>query len=288
MVKKTKEVFIAVLVLGLMAVTSAYGAGETQLKGFITSRTADNMTVRAADGTSYSVTLTDDTKVQMPKGLLHVRHQNAAWTELIPGLAVTVKGAQDTQGHLVASSVTFTKGSLQYASAIQAGLVPTKDQVEANQQDIAAAQQNIAANQAQIAANQKETQARFASLADYDVKKEVAVYFKAGSSVLSPEGKAALTEAAKEASALHGYLIEVKGFADSTGNAAQNQVLSKNRAEAVVNFLMQDCNISPRHILSPGAMGISNPIASNETAAGRKENRRVAVRVLVNKGLATS
>lgn len=286
--KRAREIFVAVLVLGLMAVTLAYGDNETQLKGFITGRTADNMTVRTPDGADHQVVLTDNTKVQMPKGLLKVRHKEVAWTELIPGLAVTVKGTPDAQGHLVASSVEFSKQSLQYASTIQAGLQPTKEQVEANQQDITTSQQNIAANKEQIAANQKETEERFSNLSDYDVKKEAMVYFQPGSSVISPEGKAALTQVAASAVKLPTYLIEVKGFADSSGNAAQNQGLSKDRAEAVVDFLMQQGNISPRHILSPGAMGISNPAASNETAQGRKDNRRVSVKVLVNKGIAGS
>ena len=80
----------------------------------------------------------------------------------------------------------------------------------------------------------------------------------------------------------------MKGFADSTGNAAANQTLSKDRAYAVVNYLMQQCNVAPRRIVSPGAMGISNPASSNETSQGRAENRRVEVKVMVNKGITTA
>jgi OOP family OmpA-OmpF porin len=50
--------------------------------------------------------------------------------------------------------------------------------------------------------------------------------------------------------------------------------------------LMQDCNVPVRHIVAPGAMGTSDPTATNETAQGRAENRRVEVKVLVNRGLA--
>jgi outer membrane protein OmpA-like peptidoglycan-associated protein len=67
-----------------------------------------------------------------------------------------------------------------------------------------------------------------------------------------------------------------------------NQKLSQDRAQAVVNYLLQSCNVSQRHVVAPGAMGTSHPAASNETASGRAENRRVEVKILVNKGLAGS
>jgi outer membrane protein OmpA-like peptidoglycan-associated protein len=85
---------------------------------------------------------------------------------------------------------------------------------------------------------------------------------------------------------LKGYVIEVKGFADSTGDLVDNQQLSKERAQAVVAYLLQDCQVPVKNIVAPGAMSESNPVASNETARGRAENRRVDVKVLVNKGVA--
>ena len=83
-----------------------------------------------------------------------------------------------------------------------------------------------------------------------------------------------------------GYIIQVKGYADSSGNAAMNQKLSMERAQNVIAFLLQNCNVPVRHVVAPGAMGEAEPAASNETSAGRAENRRVEVKVLVNKGLA--
>jgi flagellar motor protein MotB len=63
----------------------------------------------------------------------------------------------------------------------------------------------------------------------------------------------------------------------------QNEKLSADRAKSVVSYLMQQCNIPVRHIIAPGAMGEFQPAATNETAEGRAENRRVEVKVLVNK-----
>jgi len=79
-----------------------------------------------------------------------------------------------------------------------------------------------------------------------------------------------------------GYMIQVKGFADSSGNAALDQKLSMERARNVIAFLIQDCNVPVRHVIAQGAMGEAAPVATNETAAGRAENRRVEVKVLVN------
>lgn len=81
-------------------------------------------------------------------------------------------------------------------------------------------------------------------------------------------------------------VIQVKGFADSSGNAAMNQQLSMDRAQAVVAYLIQNCNVPVRHVIAPGAMGTVDPAGGNETAQGRAENRRVEVKVLVNKGAA--
>ena len=195
------------------------------------------------------------------------------------------------------------------AEAIQAGLTPTKQAVATNQQNIAANKQatqtnaqgiaanqvqtaankqQIANNQEQIDANQQEIQAtnkRFSELSEYDTKGEATVNFAVGSYVISAQDKAALTQLAQSATSLTGYIIQVKGFADSSGNAAMNQQLSMERAHEVIAFLLQDCNVPVRHIIAPGAMGTADPAAPNETAQGRAENRRVEVKVLVNKGL---
>ncbi len=282
---------IAVLLVFCCAwLTPAYGGDETTIKGLITERTADTLTVRTADG-NQSITLTDSTKVQTPKGL-GLRKQKMSWASLIPGLKVTVKATPDTDGKLTANTITFSKDDLQTASMIQAGLVPTEQKVGENRQNIAANKEaisvneaNIAANRARISANEEEVSKRFSDLADYDVKGQVVVYFASGKSTIAQHDKDALSKLATDATKLTGYIIEVKGFADSTGNAAVNQTLSRDRAYAVANYLMQECNVAPRHVVSPGAMGISNPVASNETKQGRSENRRVEVKVLVNKGL---
>jgi outer membrane protein OmpA-like peptidoglycan-associated protein len=65
-----------------------------------------------------------------------------------------------------------------------------------------------------------------------------------------------------------------------------NEKLSEDRAKAVVGYLMRECNVPVWRIVAPGAMGEFQPAASNENTSGRAENRRVEVKILVNKGVA--
>ena len=168
--------------------------------------------------------------------------------------------------------------------------------IEANQQAIAAAQQEIEANKQRIAANQdninevaRSTEQRFSDLGKYDAKRETKVYFATGDYTITAEAKQVLAALAKEALESAGpkaYLIQVSGFADAVGSAATNEVLSKRRSEAVVAYLLQECAIPVGRIVSPGALGETNPAASNESASGRAENRRVDVKLQINKGIA--
>jgi OmpA-OmpF porin, OOP family len=295
-----------------VVVGMAYGASngeKAKVSGIITGRTGESMTIKTADGSSVTVVLDDNTKVQQPKGL-GMRKKQMSATVLVPGLKISVDGVGDAQSRVVAKSITFSASDLETAEAIQAGLTPTKQAVATNQQNIvankqateanaqgvaanqvqtAANKQQIANNQEQIDANQQEIQAtnqRFSQLSEYDTKGEATVNFAIGSDAISAKDKAELMQLAKSAVNLTGYIIQVKGFADSSGNAAMNQQLSMDRAQAVIAYLLQTCNIPVRHIIAPGAMGTADPSAPNETAAGRAENRRVEVKVLVNKGLA--
>jgi OmpA-OmpF porin, OOP family len=306
---KRIRIIVNVLTVCFVALLSANAQGDkAKVKGLITARTGDTVVLKTTDGTSVTVTIDDDTKVQQPKGL-GVRKKQMSAAVLIPGLKVSVDGTSQDATHILAKSITFDKDDLQTAEMIQAGLNPTEQKVAANQQNIAenkqnieankqgitanqqniaANQQNIAANKATIDANAVETSKRFSELSEYDTKDQLDVRFASGSTAISAADQEALKKLAHNAVNLTGYIIQVKGFADSSGNAAMNQKLSMERAQNVIAFLLQNCNVPVRHIIAPGAMGEAAPAASNETAAGRAENRRVEVKVLLNKGLAGS
>jgi OOP family OmpA-OmpF porin len=65
-----------------------------------------------------------------------------------------------------------------------------------------------------------------------------------------------------------------------------NEKISDDRAKAVVAYLIQQAGVAVHRVVAPGAMGEYGPTASNETPAGRAENRRVEVKALVNRGIA--
>ena len=306
--------FVAGLIaLFLMASVEAFGqSGEkAKVKGMITSRSGETLIVKSG-GEPVTVVLTDDTKTQDKKGLFGLEKEILANSVLIPGLKVDVKGTSDGQGGVLAKTITVDGDDLETAQMIQSGLHPTAEQVSANmrtleshhqsiashdvqlaaqKEDIETNEQNIAANKQQIEQNVKdieENTQRFMALHDYDVKGEATVKFGVGSTTISASDQEQLKQLAQTATGLKGYLIEVTGYADSTGSAAVNTKLSENRAKAVVTFLMQEGNVPIRHIVAPGAMGEYGAAAPNETKAGRAENRRVEVKVLVNKGIAGS
>lgn len=290
---KRLRIIAGLLTLCWVAPMSSHAQGDkVKVKGLIIGRTGDAIVLKTTDGISVTATLDDDTKVQQPKGL-GLRKKQMSAAVLMPGLKVSVEGTSQDSTHVLAKSVTFDADDLQTAEMIQAGLTPTEQRVAANQENIGTNQQNIAANTENIAANKTtidasaaEASKRFADLSEYDTKDQLDVHFASGSSEISEADRAALTQLAHNAVNLTGYMIQVKGFADSSGSAAMNQQLSMERAQNVIAYLLQNSNVPVRHIVAPGAMGEAVPVASNETTAGRAENRRVEVKVLLNKGLA--
>jgi len=261
-------------------------AGEkAEVKGMIIDRDGDSLTVKTADGNKVVVQFSDKTKVQQPKGVF--RHKSVAETSLIPGLAVSVKGVGTDNGQLAADTIRFSADDLKTAQQIEAGLHPTNQQVKTNAAGVASNKAAGEANAQGVAANASEVEEankRFSQLTDWDTKGVAIMTFPTGSAVISADGKAALQQLATSAKTMKGYLIQVKGFASTSGDAKRNQELSDQRANAVVVALQQD-GVPLHNIVNPAAMGTTDPLASNETAEGRDLNQRVQVKLLVNRGI---
>jgi outer membrane protein OmpA-like peptidoglycan-associated protein len=128
---------------------------------------------------------------------------------------------------------------------------------------------------------------RVTNLDNYQEIETATVYFELNSSALSDEAKEGLDQIAQQVLTQKAYRIEVAGFADTTGNSAYNQILSGQRANAVMHYLEEHGNVPIYRIITPAGMGTSHEAAPNSTSEGRKLNRRVEVTILVNQGVVT-
>ena len=288
--------------LAALALLCGFASGQN-MAGVITGRTGATMTMQTQALGNMVVILTPATEVRESEGLLRCRKKEMGVTALIPGLQVQVQGSYNAQNQLIANTITFSGSSLKTAEDIQAGVTPVEQQAEANQQQIrtqqqqlqqqqqqlVAEQQQTAANQARIAANKAaiaEDNKRFGELADYNILGEATVYFANGSTEIAAQYKPELLQLAQKAMGITGYVLQIQGYASAVGSAALNQRLSTERAANVTEFLEQQANVPLTNMLAPGAMGTSRQVASDATAEGQAENRRVVVRILQNKGVA--
>jgi outer membrane protein OmpA-like peptidoglycan-associated protein len=308
MPKNRTQLLATLLTMCFLVCAFAFSAADDKVQGTIISRTGETLIVSGADGKS-TVLLTDATSTVDNKGLFGLDKEHLSSVVLIPGLKVTVFGQPGAGGQFAARKIIVDGDDLETAEMIQSGLHPTAEQVAENvatleshsknlqshgqqlaaqKEDIGTNQQNISANKQQIDANMKdidENTNRFMQLSEYDVKGQATVKFKVGSSKISEEDLQQLKQLADNATGLKGFIVEVVGYADATGGAEMNTKLSEDRAKAVITYLVQQGNVPIRHIVAPGAMGEYGAAAPNETKAGRAENRRVEVKILVNKGI---
>lgn len=106
------------------------------------------------------------------------------------------------------------------------------------------------------------------------------ILFDTNKAVLKSEAKTALQTFASQMKTadMQNAAIQIFGHTDSTGSDAINQPLSEKRAGSVSSYL-QNLGISSSRLTTVG-MGSSDPVASNATAAGKAQNRRVEIYVL--------
>ena len=284
---------LVILTFVLFASSTWLTAESVKVEGLITARSGDEMVVQIARGAELAFQLTDRTKVSQYPGM----------AALIPGLKVKVEGTYTESRLLVATSIKFNNKDLRQAEAIEAGTLHLKMQAEEHAAELERQKQaleaqnkalqeqeaqlkeheaRIAANKAQIEANT----ARFGQLDDYYIYDEVTVYFGNGQVKVDPKYNEQLLALAEKAKTVEGYVIEVVGYASSTGSVALNQKLSQQRANNVTNFLLQQAHVPTTRMLAEAAMGESHAVGNENTAQGQAENRRVLVRVLQNKAIA--
>ncbi|MAX00606.1 MAG: cell envelope biogenesis protein OmpA [Sphingomonas sp.] len=241
-----------------------------EIEGIISARSGNSVQVTVDDGTKAVIALTDDTMIKAHGGFLGLGRSKIAADALLNGLPVSVETMQ-AGDQLVASEIDLKKKDLKFASMIRNGT------------DQRFGEQGAAI--AQNAADTKALRAHVGDLDQYNVKGTTNVNFDTGKAVLSSQAKNALCQTAAQAESMDNALLLVVGYTDSTGSQELNQELSEKRAGRVVNYLQQQCGWKPYRMLTPTGMAEADPAASNATASGKAQNRRVAVNILVSKGL---
>ena len=280
---------------------------KMKIKGVVTSRQADTFVVQDANGVSTTVLLTNATSVKTSGGFLR-GGTNYGVTAILRGLNLEVEGRGDGT-NLVAEKIRFKEGDLRTARTVEANVTPVENrvgaaegrigQVEQNAQrlsgqlDELAAVSNAARGGAKAAQETADaaiggvnaTNERISALDDYQVQNTTSVLFRVGSAVLSSEAKGQLDQIAQQALQAKGYVLEIGGFASADGSVEANRRLSQRRADTVIRYLVENHQIPLRRIVTPYGYGESNPVADNTSREGREQNRRVEVKVLVNRGL---
>ncbi len=299
---------------------------KMEVEGVIVKRSPDGFTLLDERGQNISVTLNNSTQVKERKSNPFRRAKNYATTQLLRGLQIEVKGRGDNSGTLIADEIKIKGDDLRFATSLESRVNPVEGRLGEAENRLGQSEQNAqrmsgqvaeltaisnaarggakaaqdtadqaqqAAGQAQESANQAKAgvqaaNERIASLDDYDVRESATVNFKAGSAVLSKEAKENLDRIAEQAQNEKGFVIEVTGFASADGNESFNRRLSQRRADAVIQYLAENHTIPLRRLVTPFGYGEKQPVADNSTRDGRRQNRRVEVKILVSKGLVQS
>jgi outer membrane protein OmpA-like peptidoglycan-associated protein len=260
---------------------------KVKFRGVVVRRDADTFIIRDASRTDTQVLLTDETSIKSKGGFLRGGKRYAV-TDILTGLIVEVEGRGDRQGQLVADKIRFNDSDMRAAITTETRVGP----VEENQLRLSGQMDELSAVAEEArreAATAQETanlaNERISSLDDYDVQEEAVVNFALNSAVLSAEARRQLDELAAKTTAARAFVIEVSGHADATGSAARNFQLSQRRAEAVVQYLAVNHHIPMRRFITPMGYGKTEAVADNSTAAGRAQNRRVEVKMLISRGM---
>jgi outer membrane protein OmpA-like peptidoglycan-associated protein len=263
-----------------VSLRSVPSGAKMKFRGVVIERNADIFTVRDRSRADYQIRIDDRTSIKTHGGFLRGGKKYPA-SDLLRGLIVEVEGKGDAQGLLLAEKIRFNESDMRAAITSDTRVSP----VEENQQKIAGQIDELHAIAAEARREVVAVNERVTALDEFDENATVSVTFRLNSAVLSAEAKQQLDEFAVKAVAAKAYMIEVSGHTDSTGSEAKNIRLSRERADAVVHYLAVNHKIPLRRFTTSMGYAKAEPVADNRTAAGRAQNRRVEVKMLLNRGL---
>jgi len=117
-------------------------------------------------------------------------------------------------------------------------------------------------------------------LRDTGMIRTSSILFASASADLKRESRQVLDDIGRLLAERPDLRIEIAGYTDSRASAHSNRDLSRRRAEAVKKYLVEEFPAIKAENLKAVGYGEANPVASNETRAGRKKNRRVEFKIL--------
>jgi outer membrane protein OmpA-like peptidoglycan-associated protein len=267
--------------------TRTFTTGQDgRITGYILSRRGDQILVKDETTKQIAlVSLTPTTVVERPSGFMKMSRRDQPDDMLIPGLLIIVRGDGGSRGELVANRVKFTRRGYQVASQAAAGEVELKARVKMTDMRLAAAKDSLLRARTRGRDSLDAVNDRISNLDNFEMRSSSTILFAVNSFDLSADSKRALDGVAQQVQGLDGYMIEVYGFADPTGENDKNFMLSQARARTAASYLTAMHRIPSRRIATPSGLGTSHPVASNMTTNGRAMNRRAEIKVLVNKGV---
>jgi outer membrane protein OmpA-like peptidoglycan-associated protein len=281
-----------------------------KLTGVVVKRDPDAFTMsETTGGPIQTVILTADTEVKSHKRGAFRGSKEYAASYILRGLRLEVDGTRNSDGHIVAEKIRFDEQDLRTAQALKATVDPVEAELneklrlqQQEQERLAGqleenramtAQAQAAADSAAEAARKAQSTADYANnringLDDFDPIKTITVYFNTGSATLTPKAKATIDEAAAwvRTQDRKGWVMAVIGYADTTGSSQRNIDLSERRANSVIYYIVSKYKMPLNRLVQPFGYGQLEPIDDNKTKAGRAKNRRVEIRLMVNKGIA--
>jgi outer membrane protein OmpA-like peptidoglycan-associated protein len=310
--RRVGVILLAGMTLASMANAQQFTAGQkAKVKGQIVSRNGDLVKIQDDKAGSVAVVkITDNTKIERKKGkVVFLRHVDMDVTALVPGLSIHAEGEGNAIDQLEASKITFSPDEFAVEVAQEQQILANKAaagqaQSTADHGVGAAAAAQASADLAQASANQAGSTAEAASavgtkntaavqmvnrrvsdLDDYKTVADAVIYYPSGQYALDAKARVELDQLATLALSTDGYMIEIAGYASKPGTKTFNQQISEDRAAAVAQYLRNQENIPLRRILAPAGYGATHPDALNTDPQGRELNRRVDVKLIVNKGL---
>jgi outer membrane protein OmpA-like peptidoglycan-associated protein len=285
------------------------GEQVKKFRGIVIKRDADSFTMgETMGGPQTTVLLTSQTEVKSHKRGVFRGSKEYGQSYILRGLRLEVDGAGNAEGQLVADKIRFDEQDLRTAQALMTAVDPVEAELreklrlqQAEQERLAgqiaeaeavAAAARTDAAKAQASAEKAQATADYANnringLDDFDPIKTITVYFKTSSATLGPQAKAEIDNAAAwvKTQNTKGWVVAVIGYADSTGNTAKNRDLSERRANSVIYYLVSKYKLPLHRLVQPFGYGQLEPVADNTTSAGRAKNRRVEIRLMINKGI---